>query len=335
VADGSTSKIANDLGYKAVGSQNRLAALLDQSNAAYARRADRAATESLAGSALVIAALVVGFMLLYRRERTRFRERAEQEMLRAREAELSSLVGELEATQRDRDRLLARTVEVAEHERIRVAQDLHDGPIQQLTTVALRLDVFNRHTERRSQEELSKAAAGIREQVAEVMVALRGLMVQLRPPILDERGLVAALHDEADRILGDAVSHTVTSTVDDAMLEIEAEAETVIYRVTREALINIAKHADATHADISLALDDGTLLVTVEDDGIGFPPAGRTNGRERDGRQYGLVGMRERIESLRGRLTVDSEPGRGTRIQAELPLTQAADRQLEYARSAR
>lgn len=317
-AKGSNGKRANDLGYQAIGSQKRLDTLLAQANAAYSQRANEAATESLAGSAIVIAALVAAFMLLYRRERTRVRERAEQETLRRREAELRTLVAELEAAQRDRERLLARTVEIAEHERIRVAQDLHDGPIQQLTAVALRIDLFIRHLERDASNELQGTADGIREQVAEVMGALRGLMVQLRPPILDERGLIAALHDEADRILGDTVGHTVSPSMDEP-LELEPEVETVIYRIAHEALTNIWKHAHANHVDVSLSVTDDALLLRVEDDGTGFSVA-RTSGREADGTGYGLVGMRERIESLRGRLMIDSEPGRGTCVRAELPL---------------
>lgn len=109
-------------------------------------------------------------------------------------------VAGLRQAQRERERLLARTVEVAEHERIRVAHEIHDVPIQQLTAVALNLDRFERKLASGDVGGAGDLAAAARDDTASVISSLRRLMVELRPPVLDERGLVPSLRDCAQEM---------------------------------------------------------------------------------------------------------------------------------------
>lgn len=139
-------------------------------------------------------------------------------------------------------------------------------------------------------------------------------MVELRPPVLDERGLVPSLRDCAQEMFaGSATTYQVTG----ATFPTAHEVETVIYRIAREALANAAKHADATHVDISLGALEDELVLTIEDDGRGFDerqPSGRSAAT-----RFGILGMRERAESLGGDLRVLSTRGAGTRVEARLP----------------
>ncbi len=192
VAHGSRSKIANDLGYQALGQQARLATLLNRASAKYATRADRATTESLVGSAAVIAALVAAFMLLYRRERTRLHEKSERRMLRKREAELRMLVSRARG-----DPAGPRAASCPHRGGCRARADpRRAGPARRADPAADRHRVPPRPLQPpRGTARLGRAqrhrGSGIRDQIAEVMAELRGLMVQLRPPVLDERGLAA------------------------------------------------------------------------------------------------------------------------------------------------
>jgi two-component system sensor histidine kinase UhpB len=218
---------------------------------------------------------------------------------------------QLEASQRERTRLLTRTVEVAEHERMRIATELHDGPIQKLTVVAFNLDRLGMRIARNEPgaEELMQK---IRNDLQTQMFALRRVMSDLRPPILDERNLAAALNDCAKQVFADAsIAHETTCNLG---AEFPApEIETAVYRVVREALINVRRHSDATRVEVEVERDGASLRLLVSDDGGGFDHG------DSDIARFGLLGMEERIGSLGGRLQIASAVGTGTRVEATLP----------------
>jgi PAS domain S-box-containing protein len=212
----------------------------------------------------------------------------------------------------ERQSLLARTVEVAEAERSSLAADLHDGPIQHLTAVTLTLDMLANKLGRGDVDGATELAQWLRESIAGEMRSLRRLMTELRPALLDERGLEATLVDCAAAVLdGEPVAFTLECGLNGRRLAPELEA--VIYRVVREALTNVRKHAHAGTARVSLMMDDGHVDLVVEDDGDGFVPGG-TNGDH-----VGVLTMRERVESVGGSWTLRAAPGEGTQIRAELP----------------
>lgn len=217
----------------------------------------------------------------------------------------------LDESHRERTRLLARTVEVAEHERMRIAGQLHDGPIQKLTVVAFNLDRLARRIAR-NEQGVPQLVGAIRGDLQSEMNALRRLMSELRPPILDERNLSAALNDCAKRVFADGSIEC--QTICNLGGELPApEVETAVYRVVREALINVSRHAGATRVQVSVERDGDTLRLLIADDGQGF------ESNPEAGERFGLLGMQERIGSVGGRLEVASAAGAGTRIEATLP----------------
>ena len=283
---------------------------LDEANRAYGSRASTSQAEALIGSAAVVTILLGAFAFFYRRSE------ASRRKLNAQGVTLRTALAELEAVQIERALLLERTVEIAEHERIRVAADLHDGPIQSLTAVTLGFDLLANQLERADYERASLLIEEIRVSLAAETVSLRRLMTELRPPILDSRDLGSALHDCAMHVFdGSSVEWNVDTSR--AATHYAPEVETVVYRVVREALVNVRKHAPAAHTSVTLEPSGDSLRLAIVDDGPGFDeaePVGHTNGS-----RYGLIGMRERVESVGGTWSLVTALATGTRIEVTLP----------------
>jgi signal transduction histidine kinase len=284
---------------------------LDAANAAYASRAQFASRTAAGGAAFAIFVLFGAFAYFFLRSH-RARRRLEVALAR------------LSQAQRERSKLLARTVEVAEHERIRVATDLHDGPIQHLTALALTIDRLAGRIDSGAPDTVHRMVADVRSSLSREMDALRRLMVELRPPVLGQLGLAAALSDAAQTVFADEdVVWDVRCDIDGQPLA--PEVETAIYRVVREALVNVRKHAGASRVDVAVEVVDGSLRVTVADDGKGFATVSPIRDGLPTGHGYGLMGIHERIEGLGGVARIEGRPGRGVVVEATLPL----NRQLE------
>jgi signal transduction histidine kinase len=196
-----------------------------------------------------------------------------------------------------------RIVEAGDRERRRVERNLHDGAQQRLVTISLALAML------RDGSELDPSVAtGLEQTAAELKRAideLRELARGIHPAILTEEGLEAAIESLADR---SSVPVSVTSTLDGRLPEgVEATA----YYVVSEALANITKYANAREASVELLRSNGRVLVAVTDDGLG---GASMNGGS------GLRGLQDRVAAVGGRLEVQSEPGRGTRVVAEMPV---------------
>jgi signal transduction histidine kinase len=286
--------------------------------AAKARQAaDAASRNAMLGSAAVIVALFGAFGYFYVRSQ---RGAAQQ---RRSHAELTVAHDRLARVQEERMRLLSRTVEGAEDERRRIAADLHDGPIQRLTAAAFTLDLLASRLAR-GERNILGLVEQIREQLAGEMRALRRVMAELRPPVLDEGGVAAAIRHSAEEILPPSMQCTVHDRTNAGRFI--PEVETIVYRVAREALVNVQKHANARAVTVDVELAGELLSVAVSDDGDGFDqtevasyPAGS---------HIGLVAMRERVESIGGELRIASAPGLGTRIEAVLPYSPAGSSEL-------
>ena len=205
---------------------------------------------------------------------------------------------------------LRRVVEGQELERRRLARELHDETGQALTSILLGLKAL----EERSKDPASRAATEeLRELVVSTLQDVRRLAVELRPSALDDFGLVAALERLAESFAeqtGISVDFQ-TALADERLPE---EVETALYRIVQESLTNVVKHAQARRVSILLARKDGAVKAVVEDDGQGFDPAEQTD------EGYGLMGMRERLALLGGRLEVESGHDSGTTIAAEVPV---------------
>jgi signal transduction histidine kinase len=205
---------------------------------------------------------------------------------------------------------VARVVDAQELERRRLARELHDETGQALTSILLGLRAVE---EAGSAAEAREATARLREQVVETLHDVRRLAVELRPKALDDFGLVPAL----ERLVETFSEQTGIPVELEAVLgdfRLPAPVETALYRIVQEALTNVIKHSRASRVSVLVTRKRDSVAAVIEDDGVGFSP-----GEVRDG-GLGLVGMRERIALLDGRLTVESEPERGTSLVAEVPV---------------
>jgi signal transduction histidine kinase len=216
----------------------------------------------------------------------------------------------VELSQRVARDAVRRVVQAQEAERSRLARELHDETGQALTSILLGLkpleDALADHPAR-------AALAELREHVVGALQDVRRLAVELRPAVLDDFGLVPALERLTDAF---AEQSDVRVDFHSALgeLRLPSEVETTLYRVVQESLTNIVKHANAHNVSVSIARRGPTVAAVIEDDGAGFDQrAVREDG-------VGLLGMRERLSFVDGRLEIESRPGAGTTIVAEVPL---------------
>jgi len=229
---------------------------------------------------------------------------------------IRSLFKFLQDRDEDRTRLLRRTNSAIEAERNRIARDLHDGPVQGVSAASLSLEAALLMIDAGEIERGIEVLTKIRKELASEADGLRALMSGLRPPLLEERGLIPALRETLARFGTDQGVDARFSGVLGS--EIPEDLETLAYRVVQEALSNASKHAQAEHVTVSVEADQSQLRLEVADDGIGFD-----NGRAREFLQMGRVGlasMRERVELASGTFVVRSLIGRGTTIVATMPL---------------
>lgn len=195
-----------------------------------------------------------------------------------------------------------------EAERAHFARELHDGPVQDLCAVQLALGE-------------SDTGATAREAVNGVVNELRALCDQLRPSSLDAFGLVAALSSLADRAGWHTRDLDVRFRADETSRQLDErldnERQLAVYRIGQEALNNAIEHAGATRIEIALAVEGRYLVLTVDDDGTGPPDETALALAERG--HYGLLGMQERADLLKGTLTVAPGPLGGTRVELHYP----------------
>jgi signal transduction histidine kinase len=205
---------------------------------------------------------------------------------------------------------LRQVVSAQELERLRLARELHDETGQALTSILLKLKSIE---DEGDPARLADAMAELRELVVATLQDVRALAVELRPKALDDFGLVSAIERlvetfrEQTGMKVDLVPRLGTD-------RLPREIETTLYRITQEALTNVVKHAHASRVSIVLTRRDGAVSAVIEDDGRGIESGHRTG----DG--VGLVGMKERVALVGGRLVVESPPGGGTTLSIEVPV---------------
>jgi signal transduction histidine kinase len=234
---------------------------------------------------------------------------------RVAEQTIRTLFQFLQDRDEDRSRLLRRTAAAIEAERNRIARDLHDGPLQVLSGAGLSLEAVKLMVESDDPGRAAELLGYIVRELNDQSTELRRLMSDLRPPVLEERGLYPAVRELAGRL--ERETGIRTTVEEDGETEIPAEVQTLAYRVVQEALSNVAKHGEATEAAVRLQSKPGTIEVEVTDDGQGFDT---TKIREfLSGGKVGLASMRERTELVGGTFVIRSSPGQGTTIGAMLP----------------
>ena len=237
---------------------------------------------------------------------------------------IRSLFQYLQDRDEDRTRIMRRTNAAIEAERNRIARDLHDGPVQGVSAASLSLEAALLMIKAGEQERGMEVLSKIRRELSEEADGLRRLMSGLRPPLLEERGLIPALRETIARFGHD---HGVATEFTGGLVaSIPDDLETLAYRVVQEALSNAGKHAGAAKMSVHVESDTSQLRVEIVDDGVGFD-ARRAREFLREGR-VGLASMRERVELANGSFVVHSNPGKGTTIVATLPLETVPAREL-------
>jgi PAS domain S-box-containing protein len=222
--------------------------------------------------------------------------------------ELANSLEDIHQAGEERRRLLGRIVRAQEEERARVADALHDDPIQKLTAALMRVEmVRDPGLSERERANLDQVAATVSESI----VTIRRLMVELRSIPLERLGLAAALREHFD---GLSTGRTSLTIVDEVSGEIDQPARLTAYRIAQEAIANALKHSEAGHLTVTLSSSEGGVRIEVQDDGKGFDP-----GSPSPSGHVGLTSMRERAELVGGWCRVESAPGHGTTVSFWIP----------------
>lgn len=225
-----------------------------------------------------------------------------------------SLARRLRQRQREREALLRQALDASELERRRIAADLHDGVVQDLTGVAYSLTGAARQPNLpvETAQELERSAAGVRTGVK----ALRSLLIEIYPPNLAEIGLASALTDLVAR----AELRDLTATLDTTGLHepVPDAIAGLLYRCAQEGLRNVFSHARARTVAVRVGSDRERAYLDVQDDGVGFD-ADATDGGVSGG-HFGLQAVEDLVRAARGSTRVTSAPGKGTDLHVEVPL---------------
>ena len=221
---------------------------------------------------------------------------------------------ELKQKEELRGQLLQSTISAQELERKRIARELHDQTGQALTSLMVGLKIL----EKDSPEKIRHKVSDMRQLTAQTLGTVHNLALELRPSSLDDLGLVAALrqytHDFGDKF--GIQSDFQTIGFDDRRLL--PEVEITIYRIVQEAIMNIVKHAEAAQASVLLEIRGTSIVAIVEDNGKGFKTGRLSQSPTKE--TLGLYGMYERAALINGKITIESEPGRGTTLFLEVPM---------------
>jgi signal transduction histidine kinase len=201
-------------------------------------------------------------------------------------------------------------------ERARVARELHDGAVQSLIAVEMQVDVVRRQAE--NGKPISGELGRIQGLLREEVLKLRELMQQLKSIDVDAQRLLGVLHDTVERFQRETgISARFVTDVED--LDMPQSVCRELLRIVQEGLVNVRKHSGARHALVRLAATNGGWNLTVEDDGKGFPFAGRMTQVQMEEMGRGPMIIKERVRLIAGELTVESNPGQGTRLEVTVP----------------
>ncbi|MEO8293485.1 MAG: PAS domain-containing sensor histidine kinase [Actinomycetota bacterium] len=237
------------------------------------------------------------------------------------ERHLAGLLADLRASDTERGRLLDHVVVAQEHERERIANEIHDDPIQKMTAAQLCLGTMMRSFEPSSPHRATLLL--LQDAVGSSIKRLRSMLLELRPRELDTGNLLAAVRDYLENVrqYGDETVYVL-----DADMEIEPSSSesTITYRLVQEAVANARKHAQATTVRVRIKTRRGRLSLRVEDDGVGI--GGQAFAAPLPG-HMGFSSMRQRAEMAGGAVEISSPPGRGTSVVAWIPLGPPAEQE--------
>lgn len=235
---------------------------------------------------------------------------------------LSSLVEQLQVRNRQLRALSQRAISAQEEERRRIARSLHDDTGQTLSTLIITLERLEKRLPS-DWQTLAERLASARRLAQQSLQELREIIYGLRPTILDDLGLGPAIRWYARSNLEEA-GVRVQFELPDGPLALPARHKITLFRIAQEAVNNVLRHAQASTVNICLHQDERLVYLSVEDDGRGFDVS-RVRGEALRLQHLGLLGIQERADLTGGEVTVDSAPGRGTRLAVCLPLAASGE----------
>ena len=211
----------------------------------------------------------------------------------------------------------SRLIEMEEDLRIRLATELHDEIARDLTVLGMNMAIINDGVKDVVPKKLTARVKDSGKLIKGITKTVRNIMVGLRPPVLNDLGLLAALRwHTALFIKRNGIKITIQA--DEPFPRLTIEKETALFRISQEALMNVVKHAATQNVTIKLRITDGIVCFAVSDDGNGFLPA--SSSYNLTGSGWGMTIMRERAELNGGNFHVDSAPGKGTTVSVVMPL---------------
>ncbi|MEI6278271.1 MAG: sensor histidine kinase [Verrucomicrobiae bacterium] len=238
-----------------------------------------------------------------------------EESLRASEQTSSELLEKSWHMQEELRQLSRQLLTVQEEERMKISRELHDVIAQTLTGINVQLGALKAESVA-SSKQLQQKIAGTQRLVEKSVDIVHRFASDLRPTMLDDLGLIPALKSFLKGFLA-ATGVRVRLQVSSGIEQSNSSIRTALYRVAQEALTNVARHAKASHAEVSIHCLDGAIRMEITDNGTGFEVDGMSSAKKRN--RLGLLGMRERVEMVGGTFCVKSAPGKATTIRVEIP----------------
>jgi signal transduction histidine kinase len=235
------------------------------------------------------------------------------EKLEQRQAERDRAEREIRDSREELRNLSAHLQSVREEERTRMAREIHDELGQGLTALKMDVSYLNRHYLEEDATFKNKLAS-MEEVIDRTIETVQKLSGELRPGILDDLGLAAAIEWQAEEFENRTGIECQVSLSPEAII-LNKEQSTTMFRIFQETLTNVIRHARATKVEVRLKEQDGSIVLEVTDNGRGI-----TEAEIGDARSFGLIGMRERVDFIEGEVTIVGSPGKGTRIKVTLPL---------------
>jgi signal transduction histidine kinase len=231
--------------------------------------------------------------------------------------DLSRLYEELQARELLRRELLHQVVTAQEQERQRIARELHDTTGQALTALGLGFAAAS-ETIHANPPLASRQLGELKKLSMQTLDELRDLIGNLRPSVLDDLGLVPALQGQV-REFTNRTGIVAELNLNGHRRRLQPEVETIVFRITQEALTNVTRHAAATHVTIQLTFQTDHLALIIQDNGRGFDPS-QALSSQAGRRPWGILGMQERVSLVNGQWDIASVPGQGTTISVTIPL---------------